>query len=102
MNRLWLVILIVSLVSAVIKASGPLLARRRTLSKRALDVVALLPAALLTAFVLIDTVSTGQHLVVDARLGGLAAAAVALLCRAPVLVVVLVAALATAALRAFA
>jgi branched-subunit amino acid transport protein len=102
MSRQWVVILMVSLVSAVIKASGPLISGRRVLSKRALDVVALLPAALLTAFVLVDTVSTGQHLVIDARLGGLAAAAVALLCRAPVLVVVLVAAVATAALRAFA
>ncbi len=38
----------------------------------------MMPAALLTALVLTETVTTGQHLVIDSRLGGLAAAVVAL------------------------
>jgi branched-subunit amino acid transport protein len=61
----------------------------------------LLPVALLSALIGVQVFATsdasGQHLTIDARLAGLAAAFVALLLRAPFLVVVLVAA-ATAAL----
>jgi hypothetical protein len=58
---------------------------------------ALLPIALLAALTALQTVATGSRLVVDPRLAGVAAGAVALLLRAPFLVVVGVAA-ATAAL----
>lgn len=61
---------------------------------------ALLPVGLLAALVATATVSTGSRLVVDARLGGLAAGVLALLLRAPFLVVVAVAALVAAGLRA--
>jgi len=63
---------------------------------------ALLPIALLAALTALQTFGTGRHLAVDARCAGLAAAAVALLLRAPFLVVVAVAVLVTAALRAVA
>jgi hypothetical protein len=48
----------------------------------------------------VQTFAIGQELVLDARAAGLAAAVVALLLRAPFLVVVLVAAGTAAALRA--
>jgi hypothetical protein len=99
MSKTWEVIAIVSVLSAALKASGPLIARRRAPRDRALDVIALMPAALLTAFVLVDTVSTGRHLVVDPRLAGLAAAALALALRANVLIAVVVAAAVTGAVR---
>jgi membrane-associated phospholipid phosphatase len=60
---------------------------------------ALLPIALLAALTALQTVSAGAHLVVDARLAGVAAGAVALLLRAPFLVVVGVAALTAALVR---
>ena len=60
---------------------------------------ALLPVSLLAALVAVQTFATGQSLVVDARLAGVAAATVALLLRAPFLVVVLVAAAVAAGLR---
>jgi|SRR5580658_1151184 hypothetical protein len=101
MSRAWLTIAVVSVVSFVLKAAVPMISRGRTLNQRTLDVVALMPAALLAAFVLTETASTGQHLVIDARLGGLAAALVALRFRAPVIVVVIAAAAVTAAIRAF-
>ena len=64
---------------------------------------ALLPIALLAALSAIQTFGTsGRTLVLDARCAGLAAAAVALLLRAPFLVVVAAAVLATAAVRALA
>ena len=60
-------------------------------------VAALLPVVLLAALAAVQTFTDGTRLVVDARLAGVAAAVVALLLRAPFLVVVAVAA-ATAAL----
>ncbi|HET8560006.1 MAG TPA: AzlD domain-containing protein [Marmoricola sp.] len=63
----------------------------------------LIPVALLAALVAVQVFATsgadGQHLTVDARLAGLAAAVVALLLRAPFIVVVLVAAAVAALVR---
>jgi branched chain amino acid efflux pump len=59
----------------------------------------LIPVALLGALVAVQALSTDQSLTVDARLAGVGAGVVALLCRAPFLVVVVVAALTTALLR---
>ncbi|WP_067186544.1 AzlD domain-containing protein [Microtetraspora niveoalba] len=60
----------------------------------------LVPVAMLAALTAIQTFGSGQTLVVDARAAGLAAAAVALLLRAPFLVVVGAAVVVTAAVRA--
>ena len=59
----------------------------------------LLPVALLAALIGVQVLGSGDRLQVDARLAGLAAAVVALLLRAPFIVVVLVAALTAALLR---
>jgi branched-subunit amino acid transport protein len=59
-----------------------------------------LPVALLAALTAVQTVGDAQRLVVDARLAGVAAGVVALLLRAPFLVVVGVAAATAALLRA--
>ncbi|MBT2451513.1 AzlD domain-containing protein [Streptomyces sp. ISL-43] len=61
---------------------------------------ALLPVALLAALTAQQTFATGHELVLDARAAGLAAAGVALLLRAPFLVVVAAAVVVTAGLRA--
>lgn len=60
----------------------------------------LLPIAMLAALVATQTFATGTQLTIDARLAGLAVAVIALLLRAPFLVVVVSAALAAALLRA--
>ena len=57
----------------------------------------LLPVALLSALIAVQVLGSGQSLEIDARLLGLAVAVVALLLRAPFIVVVFLAA-ATAAL----
>jgi branched-subunit amino acid transport protein len=59
-----------------------------------------LPICLLSALVAVQTFSTGTTLVIDARVAGVAAAVIALMLRAPFLVVVLVAAITAALLRA--
>jgi len=62
-------------------------------------IAVLLPVALLAALVATGTFADGSDLVLDARVVGLGAAIVALLLRAPFLVVVVVAAAATALTR---
>jgi hypothetical protein len=59
----------------------------------------LLPVALLAALIGVQVLGDGPHLVVDARLVGLGVAVVALLLRAPFIVVVLAAAVAAALVR---
>jgi hypothetical protein len=61
---------------------------------------ALLPVALLAALTAQQTFADGQTLVLDARVAGLGAAAVALVLRAPFLLVVAAAVLVTAGVRA--
>jgi branched-subunit amino acid transport protein AzlD len=69
----------------------------RPLVKR---LAALLPVALLAALTAQQTFADGRVLVVDAKVAGLAAAAVALLLRAPFLLVVGAAVVVTAGVRA--
>jgi uncharacterized membrane protein len=68
-------------------------------STRFKQVSALLPVALLAALVAVQTFAQGSALMIDARLAGLGLAVIALLLRAPFLVVVFVAALGAAVLR---
>jgi len=59
----------------------------------------LLPVALLAALVVVQTFSSGQRLVLDARAVGLGVALAAVLLRAPFIVVVAAATVATALTR---
>ncbi|MFI9029341.1 AzlD domain-containing protein [Streptomyces sp. NPDC053560] len=69
----------------------------RPLVKR---LAALLPVALLAALTAQQTLSEGSHLLLDAKVAGVGAAALALVLRAPFLLVVAVAVLVTAGVRA--
>lgn len=60
----------------------------------------LLPVALLTALIATQTFTSGHHLQLDARAAGLIAAVVAVRFKAPFLVVVALACVVTAVLRA--
>lgn len=97
----WAVIGALCLATVALKAAGPLGVGGRAPSERALRVTSLLAPALLAGLVVYETfgASHGPGLVIDQRLGGLAAGAVALLLRLPTLAVVMVAAAATALLR---
>ena len=83
----------------LLKAAGPFAAAGRALPPVLDRLANLLPAAMLAALVATQTVTTEQQLVLDARLLGVAAAAVALLLRAPFAVIVLVGAGVTALSR---
>lgn len=62
-------------------------------------IAALLPIALLAGLAAVQTVASGTRLVLDARLAGVAVAVLALVLRAPFLVVVAVAAATAAGVR---
>jgi branched-subunit amino acid transport protein len=62
--------------------------------------LALVPAALISALIVKDTVSVGDELVLDARLPGVLAAVLAARLRAPLIAVIVLGAAVTAAARA--
>jgi branched-subunit amino acid transport protein len=96
----WAVVVSVSVITIAIKALGPMLLGGKPLPPRLNSVVGLLAPALLAALVAVNTLGGDRELVIDARLPGVLAAAIAIRLKAPVLVVVIVAALVTSAVRA--
>ncbi len=100
MSPVWTVGAAVGAATVALKATGPVLFGGRELPPRLTGVVALLAPALLAALVAVQILGGDRQLVLDARLVGLAAAVAALALRAPILVVVSAAAMATALTRA--
>jgi hypothetical protein len=96
---MWTAVLVGSLGCYALKLAGLSVPGRLLEGERAQRIGALLPVALLAGLCAIQTFSSGDELVLDHRAAGLAAAAVALLLRAPFLVIVAVAAATTALLR---
>ena len=95
----WAAVLVGAVGCYLLKLSGlsiPSAVLEHPLVERVAD---LLPVALLAALVAVQVFGEGTHLTVDARLVGLAAAVVALLLRAPFIVVVFAAALTAALVR---
>ncbi|HWK26848.1 MAG TPA: AzlD domain-containing protein [Solirubrobacter sp.] len=92
---MWTPLLLAAAGCYALKLAGLSIPRRALEGVRVQRVAALLPVALLAALIATQTFAGG----VDARAAGLAAAALALLARAPFLAVVAVAAATTALLR---
>jgi uncharacterized membrane protein len=97
---IWPAVILGSIGCYVLKLVGYLLPDDTLNSPRVRHVAGLMPVALLAALVAVQTFAQGQQLVIDGRLAGLAAAIIALILRAPFLVVILVAAATAALLRA--
>jgi branched-subunit amino acid transport protein len=94
---IWAAVLAGSIGCYLLKLAGLSVPPKVLESKTVQRIAAALPVALLSALIVIQTFTAGHRLTLDARAGGLAAALIAVLLRAPFLVVVGVAA-ATAAL----
>lgn len=94
-----LAMLLLAVGTYTVKAIGPFTAAGRELPPTLAKLTDLMPAALLAALVATQTFVVGTGLTVDARVGGLVAAAIAVALRAPFGVVVLAGAAATAVLR---
>ena len=95
----WFALLVACGGCYLLKLAGlsiPARVLERPLVERVAD---LIPVALLAALVAVQVFADGPHLTLDARAAGLGAAVVALVLRAPFLVVVVTAALTAALLR---
>lgn len=98
---IWVAVLGGSAVCYALKALGFVVPERILERPVVAALVGMFPVALLAALLAVVTVGDGMSVVLDARVAAVAAAAVALLMRAPFLVVVLVGAGTAAVLRAF-
>ena len=98
--KYWVLIGAVALVTAAIKALGPVLVGGRTLPPRFVGVVILMPAAVLAALVVSSAFAEGDRLAVDASTVGVLVGGALLWWRRPLLVAVVAAVLVTAGLRA--
>lgn len=96
----WSVVLLLGAGSYALKAAGLVGFARLDPPAWVRELNRLLPAALMAALVVVQTFGAGESLTIDARAAGLAAAGVAVALRAPVLVVVALAAVVTALVRA--
>jgi uncharacterized membrane protein len=94
-----LVLIVVALGTYGLKSAGPLLLGNRTLPPRLLALIGAMPPALLAALVMVNTVVARGHLVLDARIIGVAAAVAALVAKRGFVTVVVVAAVTTAIAR---
>jgi Branched-chain amino acid transport protein (AzlD) len=97
----WAAILVSALACYLLKLAGLSVPARWLEAPLVQRIAALLPIALLAGLAAVQALAVGTRLVLDARLAGVAAAVVALLLRAPFLVVVGVAAAVAAGVRAF-
>jgi branched-subunit amino acid transport protein len=101
MTGVWVAVLLTAAGCYVLKLTGLVVPRGVLSNPRVRRFAELVPIALLAALVAVQAFGAGQSLTIDpARLAGLGAAVVALLLRAPFLVVVVVAAGTAAVLRA--
>lgn len=100
MNDFWAAVLIVGASAMALKSAGPVAVGGRPLPPRVMLLVGALAPALLAAFVVTNAFGHGSSLTLDARAAGLAVAGAAIAFRAPLLVTIVVAALATAIARA--
>ena len=96
----WTLIIALALGCYLFKVLGLVVVGARSLPPVVDRCLALIPAALLSALIVRDVFSLGQELVIDARAAGAAVAVVATWRRAPIPVVILLASVATAFVRA--
>jgi branched-subunit amino acid transport protein len=99
MSAVWWSVLLVGAGTVLLKAAGPVLLGGRTLPPSLGGMLDLIAPSVLAALVVTQLVGGDRELVLDERLAGIAAAGIALALRAPILVVVVVAAVTTALLR---
>lgn len=101
MSGTWIAVLVTAAGCYALKLAGLTVPRRVLQNARMRRFAELVPVALLAALTAVQAATSSQSLVLDrARLAGLAAAVLALLLRAPFLLVLVVAAGTAAALRA--
>jgi branched-subunit amino acid transport protein len=101
MSALWITILTASFACYLLKVLGIVIPKSFLERPQVSEITRLLPIALLSAIVAIQTLGQGQGLALDARLPALGASLIALRFKAPFVVVVVLAAVVAAVLRYF-
>ncbi len=101
MTATWIAVLVTAAGCYCLKLAGLTVPQRLLANQRVRRFAELVPVALLAALSAVQSATSGQAIELDpARLAGVGAALVALLLRAPFLLVIVVAAGTAAALRA--
>jgi branched-subunit amino acid transport protein len=95
----WTLVLALAAGAYAFKVAGLVIIGSRRLPPALERCLALVPAALISALVVMNTFSTGNELVLDARAAGVTAAAIAAWRRAPLIVVIVLGAAVTALVR---
>ena len=99
MSDAWIVVIAVAAFTIAFKAAGPVFLGKRELPAKAQSVVDLVAPVMLVALVVTQTLGGDEEIVVDARVAGVAAAAIAIWRRAPIVAAMFIAALVTGLLR---
>lgn len=102
MTDFWIVVAAVGVATVLFKAAGPVLLGRRLLPPHGQSVVDLLAPVMLTALVVTQTFGGDGEVTLDARVPGVAAAAIAIWRRVPIIVAMLIAGIVTGLIRAVA
>lgn len=97
MNQLWIAVIGTSAIAFALKYFGHSVPEKYLSNPRMLRINTLIPIALLSALVAVQTIADKSKLVIDQRLAGMAVAVIALLLKAPFPVVVIGSAAASAA-----
>ena len=100
MTAVWITIGVLAVLTFAIKGAGPVAVGGRELSAPAVGVISLLAPAVLAALIVVGSFADGRDLTLDARAAGLAAGAVTIVLRVPLVLVVVAAAGSAAAARA--
>ncbi len=95
----WTLVLVLAVGAYACKVLGLVVVGSRRLPPPLERCLLLVPAAVITALVVKDTLSTGQQLVIDARVAGVGVAAIAAWRRAPLILVIVLGAAVTALVR---
>ena len=100
MSAGWVTIIVLTVMTALIRVSGPVLLGGRELSPSAQRIVSLVAPALLAALVVVETLgqASGSGLEIDERIAGVAAAGLVLTWRRQALLPAVAVAVATTAL----
>ena len=96
MSQMWIAVIGTSAIAFGLKYFGHSVPEKYLSNPRMLRINTLIPIALLSALVAVQTITEKSKLVIDQRLAGMTVAVIALLLKAPFPVVVLGSALASA------
>lgn len=97
--NMWIWVLVAAVIGFLTKLVGYLVPAKVLANPRMSRVAGTLTIGLLASLTVVNAAASGTSVVIDARIGALVAAAIALWLKAPFLVVVIVGAAAAAGLR---